>query len=100
MSANSPISAPDDPDLLRRGSAAPEAITEQPDLGFEHRQEARWMPDVLGLRLVAVAAARTARRRRGETVTAVPWQAIAIASAIVVGALAIGRAVVAIVRVI
>jgi hypothetical protein len=98
VSPNTRISARNDPDLLRRGSAAPEAITEQPDLGFEHRQEARWMPDVMGLRLVAVAAARTARRRRGESVTAVPWQAMMIASAIVAAALAIGWAAVAIVR--
>ena len=67
------------------GSADPEAVTEQPDLHFEHQTEAKWMGDVFGLRLLAVALTAAKRQRRGEHVSPIPWMAIAATSAVAVG---------------
>lgn len=72
-------------DGLASGSADPEAITEQPDLHFEHQAEAKWIGDVFGLRLLAVALTAAKRKRRGEHVSPIPWTAIALASAVAVG---------------
>lgn len=62
---------PIDLDELRNGSATPEAITEQPDLAFERHPESRWLGDVFGMRLLAVALTWRTRRDRGAP--AVPW---------------------------
>lgn len=75
-----------DLDDLASGSADPEAITEQPDLHFEHQAEAKWIGDVFGLRLLAVALTAAKRKRRGEHVSPIPWIAIAATSAVVIGA--------------
>jgi hypothetical protein len=86
-----------DPDELGSGSGAPQAVTEQPDLSFERYQEARWIGDVMGMRIAALALVRRARRRRGEAVLPLPWAAIvgtAIVAGAVVGAVAwVARAV-------
>jgi len=74
-----------DLDGLASGSADPKAITEQPDLHFEHRAEAKWIGDVFGLRLLAVALTAAKRTRRGEHVSSIPWTAIALTGAVAVG---------------
>ena len=74
-----------DLDDAASGSADPEAVTEQPDLHFEHQTEAKWMGDVFGLRLLAVALAAAKRTRRGEHVSSIPWTAIALTGAVAVG---------------
>jgi hypothetical protein len=74
---------------LPTGTGAPEAVTEQPDLRFEHQAEAKWLGDPFGLRLFAVALTARRRRARGDTVSPAPWLAIgltvAIAAAVIVG---------------
>lgn len=80
-----------DLDELGTGSGAPEAVTEQPDLSFERHREARWIGDVMGMRIAALALVRTTRRRRGEDVLPLPWAAIAgtaAAAAAIVAAIA------------
>lgn len=80
-----------DLDGLGTGSGAPEAVTEQPDLSFERNLEARWIGDVMGMRIAALALVRRARRQRGEEVLPLPWAAIAAtagAAAVVVMAVA------------
>ena len=67
-----------DPDDPHGSTGAHEAITEQPDLGFERKAEAKWLGDVMGMRLMAVALTRRARMRRGEAVTPIPWLAISV----------------------
>ena len=67
-----------DLDGLGTGSGAPEAVTEQPDLSFERNLEARWIGDVMGMRIAALALVRRARRQRGEEVLPFPWVAIAL----------------------
>jgi hypothetical protein len=78
-----------DLDALGTGSGAPEAVTEQPDLSFERSREARWIGDVMGMRIAALALVRRARRRRGDEVLPLPWAAITItaaaAAAVIVG---------------
>jgi hypothetical protein len=69
---------------LPTGSGAPEAVTEQPDLRFEHHPEAKWLGDPLGLRLIAVALTARNRRKRGDVVSPTPWLAIAVTAAAVV----------------
>lgn len=76
-----------DLDELAAGSGTPEALTEQPDLSFERNREARWIGDVMGMRLAALALARRARRRRGEEVLPLPWAAIAVTAALAVAAI-------------
>lgn len=66
-----------DPDHPHGVTGQPQEIVEQPDLTFERLNEARWMGDVLGLRLLAVMLVRRKRRRAGEAVTPIPWVAIA-----------------------
>lgn len=66
-----------DLDGLGTGSGAPEAVTEQPDLSFERNLEARWIGDVMGMRIAALALVHRARRQRGEEVLPLPWAAIA-----------------------
>jgi hypothetical protein len=86
-----------DQDDLGTGSGAPEALTEQPDLAFERSREARWLGDVMGMRLAAVALTRAMRRRRGDDVLPLPWVPIlvtaAFAAAVVAGIVALLRAV-------
>lgn len=80
-----------DLDELGTGSGAPEAVTEQPDLSFERNREARWIGDVMGMRIAALALVRARRRQRGEDVLPLPWAAIAstaAAAAVVVVAVA------------
>jgi hypothetical protein len=80
-----------DLDDLGTGSGAPEAVTEQPDLAFERSREARWLGDVMGLRLAAVALTRSARRRKGEQVLPLPWTAIVV-TAVIAAVIVIGVA--------
>lgn len=82
-------SIPIDPDDPHGSSSEPEAVTEQPDLGFEHKVEAKWLGDVMGMRLAAVALARRARRRRGEELMPLPWFAIVVTAALAVGVVAL-----------
>lgn len=70
-----------DLDELGTGSGAPEAVTEQPDLSFERNLEARWIGDVMGMRIAALAMVRRARRRRGEEVLPLPWVPILLTGA-------------------
>ena len=76
---------PIDLDDLRSGSASPEAITEQPDLAFEHHPESKWLGDVFGLRMVAVALTWRARHGTGRA-PAVPWGALAVTALIAIAA--------------
>jgi hypothetical protein len=76
-----------DLDELAAGSGTPEALTEQPDLSFERNREARWIGDVMGMRLAALALARRARRRRGEEVLPLPWAAIAVTATLAAAAI-------------
>lgn len=69
------------------GSADPEAVTEQPDLAFEHRAEARWLGDPFGLRLLAVSLTHLKRGKAGRP--RIPWLAIAATAAIAVAALGV-----------
>jgi hypothetical protein len=78
-----------DLDGLGTGSGAPEAVTEQPDLSFERNREARWLGDVMGMRIAALALVRRARRRRGEEVLPLPWAAIAGTGAVAAMAVAL-----------
>jgi hypothetical protein len=78
-----------DPPGLGTGSGAPEAVTEQPDLSFERNREARWLGDVMGMRIAALALVRRARRRRGEEVLPLPWAAIAGTGAVAAMAVAL-----------
>jgi hypothetical protein len=78
-----------DPEHPHGSTGAPEAITEQPDLSFERKAEARWLGDVMGLRLTAVALARRARRRRGEEVLPLPWFAIVLTAIVAGGVVAL-----------
>jgi hypothetical protein len=79
-----PHPIPLDPDEPFGATAAPEAVTEQPDLSFERHPEAKWIgADPMGLRLLAVALTRRARRRRGEAVQPLPWLAIAVTTGMV-----------------
>ncbi len=78
-----------DLDELGTGSGAPEAVTEQPDLSFERNREARWLGDVMGMRIAALALVRRARRRRGEEVLPLPWAAIAGTAAVAAMAVAL-----------
>lgn len=73
-------SSPGEIDLERlgTGSGAPQAVTEQPDLSFERHLEARWIGDVMGMRIAALALVRRVRRRRGEEVLPLPWATIAV----------------------
>jgi hypothetical protein len=85
---------PLDVDGLPGGSAAPQAVTEQPDLAFEHHPESKWLGDVLGLRLLAVGLTWRLRRRDGRA-PAVPWGplvATAALAAVAAGLLALGLA--------
>ena len=86
-----------DLDGLGTGSGAPEAVTEQPDLSFERNAEARWIGDVMGMRIAALALVRRARRQRGEEVPPLPWAAIAVtagaAAAVVVAVAWLVRAI-------
>jgi hypothetical protein len=65
-----------DPDRPHGVTGQPQEIVEQPDLTFERLNEARWMGDVFGLRLLAVMLVRRKRRLAGEAVTPIPWAAI------------------------
>ena len=80
---------PDPIDLedLRGGSAAPEAITEQPDLAFERHPESKWLGDVFGMRLLAVALTWRARKADGRA-PAVPWVPLIVTAAVAVAAIA------------
>lgn len=69
---------------LPTGAGTPEAVTEQPDLRFEHQAEARWLGDPFGLRLFAVALTARKRRARGDAVAPTPWFAVAVTAAIAV----------------
>ncbi|HEX6844058.1 MAG TPA: hypothetical protein VF235_02975 [Actinomycetota bacterium] len=81
---------PVDPDRPHGSTGAPEPVTEQPDLGFERKLEAKWLGDVMGMRLAAVALARRARRKRGEEVLPLPWLAMGVTAAFVCGLIALG----------
>lgn len=69
---------------LPTGAGTPEAITEQPDLHFEHENEAKWLGDPMGLRLLAVAIAARRRRKRDGGISPIPWFAIAVTATIAV----------------
>lgn len=66
---------------LPTGAGSPEAITEQPELRFEHHPESKWLGDPFGLRLVAVALTARKRRKRGDAISPTPWLAIAVTAA-------------------
>ena len=74
---------------LPTGAGTPEAITEQPDLHFEHENEAKWLGDPMGLRLLAVAITARRRRARDGGVSPTPWLAIAVTAMIAVTAIAV-----------
>jgi hypothetical protein len=78
---------PEEAEGLPTGAGAPEAVTEQPDLRFEHHPEAKWLGDPFGLRLLAVALTARKRRHRDEHL-ATPWVPIALTIAVVIVALA------------
>jgi hypothetical protein len=69
---------------LPTGAGSPEAITEQPELRFEHHPESKWLGDPFGLRLVAVALTARRRRKRGEAISPTPWLAIAMTATVAV----------------
>lgn len=75
----------DEPEDLGTGSAGPQALTEQPDLAFEHKAEARWVDDAFGLRLLAVSLVHL---KRMGTRPPVPWLAIGVTSALAVAGVA------------
>lgn len=79
-----------DPDDPHGSAGVSEAITERPDLGFERKAEAKWLGDVMGMRLMAVALARRARGRRGEALTPIPWLAIAVTFGLVAAIIVLG----------
>ena len=67
-------------ELQRRdtGSAAPQAITEQPDMLFEREPVAKWIDTLCGLRMTTMLIATRQRIARGEYVPPMPWLGIAI----------------------
>lgn len=67
------------------GSAAPQAVTEQPDLAFERRMEAKWLGDPMGLRLLAVSLVHLKRGKEGRV--KIPWLGIALTAATAVAGL-------------
>jgi hypothetical protein len=69
---------------LPSGAGTPEAVTEQPDLRFEHQAEAKWLGDPFGLRLFAVALTARRRRARGDASSPTPWLAVGVTAAIAV----------------
>ena len=71
-----------DPDRPNGITGDPQEVVEQPDLSFERVNEARWMGDVVGMRLAAVPLVRRKRRRAGQPVTPIPWVAIAATTAL------------------
>ncbi|MGE5225395.1 MAG: hypothetical protein ACM3OO_00800 [Planctomycetaceae bacterium] len=74
---------------LPTGAGTPEAVTEQPDLRFEHQAEAKWLGDPFGLRLFAVALTARKRRARGDAVSPAPWLAVGVTAAIAVALIAL-----------
>jgi hypothetical protein len=78
---------PIDLDELRSGSATPEAITEQPDLAFERHPESKWLGDVFGMRLIAVALTWRVRKGDGRA-PEVPWVPLIVTAAVAVAAIA------------
>lgn len=74
-----------DLDDLRSGSASPEAITEQPDLAFERHPESKWLGDVFGLRMLAVALTWRARQGKSQAPT-VPWGPLAVTALLAMAA--------------
>ena len=82
---------PEAPEIkgLPTGAGTPEAVTEQPDLRFEHQAEAKWLGDPFGLRLFALALTARKRRARGDAVSPAPWLAVAVTAAIAVAAIAL-----------
>jgi hypothetical protein len=89
MGSNDP--RPEEPEVkgLPSGAGAPEAVTEQPDLRFEHQAEARWLGDPFGLRLFALALTARKRRARGDAVSPAPWLAVGVTAAIAVALIAV-----------
>jgi len=63
---------------LDTGSAAPEAITEQPEFPFEHDPMAKWIGALGSIRFATLVIAKRKRVARGEYVPPTPWLGIAI----------------------
>ena len=74
---------------LPTGAGTPEAVTEQPDLRFEHQAEAKWLGDPFGLRLFAVALTARKRRAHSDAVSPAPWLAVGVTAAIAVAVIAV-----------
>jgi hypothetical protein len=67
------------------GSADPQAVTEQPDLAFEHKAESRWIGDPMGLRMVAVTLTHFKRGKAGRA--KIPWLGISVTAGVAVAGL-------------